>query len=81
MVGYRLDWGKVMWQQVMAIERWELEQLADKLHQRHQHLHGTWQECPDDLCSRIREWLSLVDQVAGDMPTPNSSSLLLETEL
>jgi len=51
---------------VLAVERHELEQLAEKVH--HQHgwrLAESWRECVHDTCARIRSWLDLLSD-AGD---------------
>jgi hypothetical protein len=52
---------------IVAVERQELEQLAEKIHDRHQHhLTETWRQCQDAICARIRSWLALLGEDSDD---------------
>lgn len=51
----------------ITIERRELMQIAQQIHQGyHQEHRGTWRECPMAVCARIRSVLGVAD------PEPNS---------
>lgn len=50
----------------VTIERWELMQIAQMVHQAcHAHIGGNWRECPVGVCDRIRSLLGLPDRVPG----------------
>lgn len=59
--------GRAVHEKILAVERQELEHLAAKLHDRHQHpLAETWRQCSEAICARIRSWLDLLVDDAHD---------------
>jgi hypothetical protein len=53
---------------IIAIESWELEHLAEKLHRQHpERVPGPWRACPQEPCARIRAWLALLPTGTDDV--------------
>ena len=55
---------------LLTVERWELEQLADKVHFfQHQDRADSWHECSHAVCALLRGWIGLLRD-DGDEPQP-----------